>query len=112
MATARWTWRPSPLRRRRCFPAAALLRRGDANGDGRILLNDPVRVLNFLFQGGDPLPCPDAADANDDGAVNLTDPVAVLRYLFQGGGPPAAPGPDACGEDVGPDELGCDAECR
>jgi hypothetical protein len=87
-------------------PPVPRFRRGDADLDGSLALNDAVFVLNNLFQGGRPLRCPDAADFNDDAGVNLTDPVGILRYLFQGGGPPAPPGPTDCGEDATADDLG------
>jgi hypothetical protein len=84
-------------------------RRGDADGDGEIDLTDPIRVLDRLFLGGEPLSCPDAADANDDGELNLTDVIAVLDRLFLGGEPLPPPGPEQCGFDPAPDFF---LECR
>jgi hypothetical protein len=90
----------------------ARFRRGDADGDGRVTISDPIRVLGRLFLGGEPLACEDAADSDDDGALNLTDPIAVLRYLFQGGEPPRAPGPEKCGADPTEDDLpACASTC-
>jgi hypothetical protein len=72
-------------------------------------LTDPIRVLDRLFLGGEPLSCPDAADANDDGELNLTDVIAVLDRLFLGGEPLPPPGPEQCGFDPAPDFF---LECR
>jgi hypothetical protein len=90
--------------------AGRLFRRGDADGNGKVEINDPVFVLNHLFATGGPLPCPDAADADDTGTINLTDAVWTLRWLFLGGPPPAPPGPAVCGADPGVDGL--PADCR
>ena len=87
------------------FPPSDLLR-GDANHDGLVNSSDPAYVLNYLFYGGSPPPCPDAADANDDGAVNLSDAVYLNAYLFSGGPPPASPFP-YCGQDPTSDYLFC-----
>jgi hypothetical protein len=81
-------------------------RRGDANADGGLDISDAVFTLRFLFLGGDPGSCADAADANDDGAVDLSDPVHLLNYLFLGGPEPPPPGL-TCGGDPTPDLLGC-----
>lgn len=80
--------------------------RGDVFDDGTVNLTDAVRVLNFLFQGGDPPGCMRSADVDDTGRVNLTDPVFLLNYLFRGGPPPPPPF-DSCGEDPIQDELTC-----
>jgi hypothetical protein len=86
-------------------------RRGDADGNGRAEITDAVAMLDSLFRGSGPLPCPDAADANDDGAVNLTDAVYLLLHLFAGGAPPPPPGPKECGKDPTADPLGPCAGC-
>ena len=79
--------------------------RGDSNRDDSVNLSDCFRVLEYLFQTGEPLPCPDAADANDDGEVDILDAVAILFVLFVGSTmPPPFPGP---GEDPTPDALRC-----
>ncbi len=63
--------------------------------------------------GSPPSRCPDAADTNDDGRIQIADVVSLLNYLFAGGAAPAAPGPDACGEDPSADALpGCEGLCR
>jgi hypothetical protein len=93
-------------------PPAPSFRRGDADGNGKIEINDPVTVLNFLFRGGQKVSCPDAGDADDNGSLQLTDAVSVLRFLFMEGEPPAPPGPRICGQDNTEDQLTeCTAKC-
>ena len=80
--------------------------RGDANGDGRRDISDPIFVLDFLFRGGGSGRCDDAADANDDGAIDISDAITLLDHLFGGG--PALPEPfEGPGIDPTPDGLGC-----
>ena len=82
--------------------------RGDANGDGKLDITDPIATLGYLFLG-DPAPgCIDTADADDTGRLDLTDPIYSLGYLFLGGAVYPAPYP-ACGLDPTPDDLGCAA---
>jgi hypothetical protein len=86
--------------------------RGDADGDGRIEISDPILILGRLFLGAPPVSCEDAADANDDGELNLTDPIAILDRLFLGGAPFPPPGPEACGADPTADPLPqCGGRC-
>jgi hypothetical protein len=96
-----------------CFPftaqdarAGELFRRGNANGAGGVDISDAIWNLRFLFSGGAPPPCPDAADANDDGSVDISDSLFILGYLFFGSAPPPAPGPTVCGMDPTADALG------
>ncbi len=79
--------------------------RGDADGDGKVEVNDPVAALNRFFLGGERLPCDDAADANDDGLLDLADPIFTLNHLFLGGEAPPTPGPAGCGDDPTLDTL-------
>ncbi|MFQ5654185.1 MAG: alkaline phosphatase family protein, partial [Planctomycetota bacterium] len=86
-----------------------LLRRGDVDGDGLILLNDSILILFYLFAGG-AAACVDAADIDDDGQVLIGDAILHLGHLFAGGPPPAPPFP-GCGIDPSPDagaDLGCE----
>ena len=93
----------------------AVFSRGDVDSNGRIELSDGIRVLDYLFRGGEDLGCMEAADLNNDAMVNLTDGVYMLTYLFSAGDPPAAPGPPdfgtGCGLDPDPvdslGDLGC-----
>jgi hypothetical protein len=66
--------------------------RGDVLGDGRRDISDAISVLNYLFRGGTPPPCLDAADSSRDGSLNITDPVYLLAFLFSGGPAPAPDG--------------------
>jgi hypothetical protein len=94
------------------LPAAAAhaqFRRGDANGDGRLTLSDPVAMLDVIFRGEHELSCNRAADVNDDGVLDISDAIASLIYQFAGRGfsiPP--PGVWDCGHDPSPDALGCE----
>ncbi len=81
-------------------------RRGDANRDGDVDLNDAIHLLYHLFLSDPPtLLCSDAADFDDNGAVDLSDAILVFQYLFLSGSPPPAPGPKSCGLDPTPDLL-------
>jgi hypothetical protein len=85
-------------------------RRGDADVNGRVDVQDAVHILTPPF--GWPLlaglhfSCENAADADDNGAVNITDAVRILNVLFLGIGvipPPTG----ACGADPTDNGLGC-----
>ena len=89
--------------------------RGDANSDGAINLTDGVIPLLFLFSGGAPPACGDAADTNDTGSVEITDAIIIFSWLFTGGAAPAAPSPLSpgysaaeCAADPTEDGLGCE----
>ncbi len=82
--------------------------RGDANQDNVTDITDPIVILAYLFLGGTPIQCADAADANDDGVVDVSDPVAVLAFMFLGDGPLPAPSGPTPGADPTVDNLGCD----
>ncbi len=81
-------------------------RRGYVNEDLNFNLADPVRLLSWLFTGGDEPPCLKAADADDNGTVNLGDPIYMLMHLFVSGDPPAVPFAE-CGPDPSEDNLDC-----
>jgi ELWxxDGT repeat protein len=89
---------------------ASRFRRGEASGDGVVNLTDAIAVLGYLFAGGPPPACDDAADADDDGRLDITDPIALLLHLFSGGAPPPPPQAD-CGPDPSADGLGCLRGC-
>jgi len=63
--------------------------RGDANLSGSINLTDIVFLNNFLFSGGPPPLCLDAADADSSGSLNISDPIFLANYLFNGGPQPS-----------------------
>ena len=74
------------------FPRSFL--RGDVDLNGKIELTDAVRILGYLFTGGQPPACFDAADVNDIGRVDISSAVSLLNFLFTGGGQPAVPYPN------------------
>jgi hypothetical protein len=82
--------------------------RGDADGNSRLNVLDPLRILRHLF-AGQRLACEDHGDVDDSGAVNVTDAIVLLGYLFQRGSPPPAPFP-APGFDPTADPFGCGSE--
>ncbi len=79
--------------------------RGDATGEGRLTITDPIAVLNHLFLSGI-LACPDGGDADDSGAIDITDALRILGWMFLGGPPFSAPFPGA-GPDPTEDDLSC-----
>jgi len=85
-------------------PGGNLYNRGDANDDGQQDLSDAVFILAFIFSGGDPVLCSDAADTNADGAIDLADGIYLLSFIFQSTAPPPPPFP-FCGNVL---LLGCD----
>jgi hypothetical protein len=83
-------------------------RRGDANGDGKSDISDPINILGCLFLGTECLDCADTQDTNDDGLVNIGDAIFLLVWRFGNGSPPWPPFPE-CGSDPTVDQLG---ECE
>lgn len=59
--------------------------RGDATYDQSVNIADAIFMLDYLFVGGEPSVCPDAADTNDDGILNIGDAIYSLSYLFSAG---------------------------
>jgi hypothetical protein len=95
-------------------------RRGDVDGNGNIALTDAVRILRFLFQGGEIGTCAPTlnvdgstnnggADVEDRQDIQLTDAIQLLRFIFLNGQAPAAPFP-ACGQSAAP--LGETLRCE
>jgi hypothetical protein len=80
--------------------------RGDADSSGQMDLTDAIAVLNFLFLGGPPPLCDDAADADDSGEISITDGIRILGRLFLGDRELPAPS-DQPGQDPTPDLLSC-----
>lgn len=85
-------------------PFPRLFVRGDADGTGKVDISDAVKILNYLFLGGDAPPCLDAADVNDKGKVDISSAVSLLSFLFTGGAQPAVPFPNK-GLDPTADDL-------
>ncbi len=88
-------------------PPIGSFQRGDVDGNGSLEITDPIALLDYLFLGAADLRCNDAADADDNGFLEVTDVINILSYLFLGGADLPAPGPEACGGDPTPDNLGC-----
>ena len=90
---------------------APVFKRGDTDGDGELLITDAVRILNYLFLGGDLISCLEAANFDNSESVDISDGIHVLTYLFRGGPPPAPPS-GSCGPDPDPaggaGNLGCE----
>jgi hypothetical protein len=95
-------------------PAGTPFHRGDSDDNGQLQLTDAVRILGFLFLGGIPPTCLDAADADGNNQLQLTDAVRILGFLFLGGAAPSPPGPPpaACGLDSDETHLGCSSYTR
>jgi hypothetical protein len=79
--------------------------RSDSNGNGVVLIEDPIHTLEHLFLG-EPTECLDRHDTNDDGLVDTADALATLSYLFLGLDAPQPPFPEA-GTDPTADDLTC-----
>ncbi len=89
-------------------PFTNAFRRGDADRDGSIDLNDAVRVANYLFKDGAlTITCLDAADVNDDGILDVSDPIYLLFHLFRQGPAPPAPYNAEGSDPTFRDNLGC-----
>ncbi|MBN1418142.1 MAG: VCBS repeat-containing protein [Planctomycetes bacterium] len=82
-----------------------ILRRGEANGDGRINISDAVTALAYMFDEK-PVGCLDALDVDDDGRVTIGDPIYLLSFLFADGAAIMPPYPGE-GRDPTPDGLSC-----
>lgn len=63
-----------------CLPAAAVCRRGDLDGDGRISVTDAFLTLKKCLAGTYDEQC----DMNGDGQLTLADVASVLRYAAAG----------------------------
>ena len=94
-----------------CVPLQSLFVRGDVNNDAVVDIADCIYLLQYLFHGGAPIPCPDAADPDDDGLINISDALYVALYTLAGGMAPLSPFPD-CGLEEIPDSdnLECTVE--
>jgi hypothetical protein len=69
---------------------------GDANADIVVNVSDAVRIINYVFVGGDPPDPLDSGDANCDGIANVSDAVWIINYVFVGGNIPC----DTNGDNV------------
>ena len=64
------------------------IKRGDANHDGSVLVDDFVLLRNYLFFGGSTPISLDEGDVNGDGSILVNDLVMLVNYLFKGGDAP------------------------
>ena len=81
--------------------------RGDANGDARRDIADPIFTLIHFFAAGPAPSCLDSADANDDGVLDIADPIYLLDYFFSPPAPAPPPPLGECGADSTSDDLTC-----
>jgi len=91
---------PAPEERTRFFV------RGDSNADGRLDIGDAIFLLSYLFRGGPPPVCPDAADADDSGTLGPADPIVIVKTILLGENTVLPPYP-ICRLDLTEDELIC-----
>ena len=81
----------------------ALLENGDVDGDGNRNITDAIRLLNYLFSGGEPpvhamceltgssvfVPTKvENGDIDGSGSINLTDAIRFVSWLFSGADAP------------------------
>lgn len=52
---------------------------GDANGDGKVSIQDVIRIANYLV--GNATLNKDAADANGDSKISIQDVIRIANYL-------------------------------
>lgn len=65
---------------------------GDANGDGKVTVLDIAYIIDFLYNGGEPLkPSTEVGDVNSSGEVNLLDISYLINYVLNNGPAPACP---------------------
>jgi hypothetical protein len=61
---------------------------GDASSDGQLNVTDVIKIINYLFKGGQAPVDLAACDVNNDGKVNVNDVITLINYLFKGGTKP------------------------
>lgn len=70
-------------------PGCLVTLTGDVNLSGAITSSDIIRLVSFVFIGGQPpLPCVAAADVNCSRTVTSADVIALVNYIFKGGPAP------------------------
>jgi hypothetical protein len=61
---------------------------GDANGDGRINIGDPVYIVNYVFRNGAEPASIISGDVNCDSGCDVGDAVYLIKYVFKSGPEP------------------------
>jgi hypothetical protein len=56
--------------------------RGDANSDGSVTFADGAYLHNYLYRGGPPPECGNAADYDDNGVINDSDMWLIFRGMY------------------------------
>ena len=64
---------------------------GDVDQSTSVDIADIVRMVDFMFSGGDPLTNPNAADVNSDCTLDIADLVYFVDFSFNSG-PDLLPG--------------------
>lgn len=72
--------------------SVCLYKPGDFNGNGLINLSDIIRVVSYIFKGGQSPNPPCTGDANADGKTTITDIVYVVNFVFKNGVDPIPSG--------------------
>lgn len=78
----------SSIIKARVFSGVAV-RRGDADGSGKIALNDVIYLANYILKGGPaPVPYPEMGDVDCNDHVQLADVIYLANYILKGGPSP------------------------
>jgi serine protease AprX len=64
------------------------VRRGDADNDGKLTINDAVYLIYHLYRGGPAPVTIESGDANADFSISLADATLLINYIFKGGPAP------------------------
>jgi PKD repeat protein len=64
------------------------VRRGDADNNGYLSINDAVYLLHYLYRGGTAPITIESGDSNADFTIDLSDASYIINYIFKGGPPP------------------------
>jgi hypothetical protein len=68
------------------------IKRGDADGNGEIDIDDVVYLIAYIFSGGPPPNPVENGDADCSEDVDIDDVVYLVNYIFAEGPSPCAPG--------------------
>lgn len=100
-----------------CIPRGAAtvecgFRRGDMDHNCMFEITDPITMLSHLWLGF-PIYCQDAFDVNDNGLMDIGDAIYSFQFQFTGESPAPLEPFHECGQDLTPDDLGCEmlSEC-